>query len=282
MVYKKYLNLILGLLIVAFDFNAFLLPNNFTAIGTSGLSVIFNKSYQIDTGLFVLIANIILLLISYLFLGKKATFNSLIGSLLMPVFMKLTEYLIPFLDINNIEPVVSAIIGGILSGIGYGLIFKEGFTSGGTDILDQIVTKYYHIPIGSSVLLVDGLIVIAGGLVFGIETFIYSLIILILIGKFSTEKSIGLKEDKILYIQTKKIKEITAYLINNYQFGLSILNTVGGFKKNNNKMIICSVSNSYYYEIKESIKLLDPDAFIIITDSYDTIYKKKISRQKNK
>ena len=282
MKYKKFLNLFFGLLIVAFAFNAFLLPNNFTAIGTTGLSVIFNKVYNIDPKSFVLFSNIILLFVGFIFLGKRNTINSIIGSILLPLFMNITEFIVPYLDIENIEPITSAVIGGILSGVGYGLIFKEGYTSGGTDIIDQIVTKYFHIPIGTSILLVDGLIVITGGIVFGIETFIYSSIILLLIGNFSSEKSIGLNEDKTLYIQSPKIKDITKFLLENYHFSVSILNTTGGYKASKQNMIMCSVSNNLYYEIKESIKQFDPKAFIIITNSYDTTYKNKILRQKNK
>ena len=279
---KRYGLFIFGLVLVTFAFNIFLLPNNFAAIGTSGLSIIFNKIYGFDTSLFVLIANTILLLVSLLFLGKQETVRSILGSILFPVFMSLTGMMTKYIDTSDMEIIVSAVAGGFLSGVGYGLIFKAGFTTGGTDILDQIVTKYYQVPIGTSIILVDGLIVLAGGFVFGIESLIYSIIILLLISIFSTRKSLGLNEDKVFYIITSKVNVVKKYLLEHYNYGVTIFDTKGGFSKKDKKVIMCSIKTEYYYELKNAVKTIDPHAFVVITDSYDTVYINKEKRRKNK
>ena len=279
---KRYITFFTGLLIVALAFNLFLLPNNFAAIGTSGLSIIFNQLYQIDTSLFVLIANIILLGVSFIFLGKETTYKSILGSILFPVFMSLTSFLVKYLDTTEMDTFIAAIAGGALSGIGYGIIFKAGFTTGGTDILDQIVTKYYQVPIGTSIILVDGLIVFASLFIFGVESFIYSAIILLLISIFSTRKSLGLNEDKVFYIITNKVATLKKYLFDNYNYGITIFDTKGGFSNKNKRMIMCSIKTSYYFEIKNAIKNIDPEAFIVITDSYDTVYINKEVRKRAK
>ncbi len=279
---KRYGLFIFGLILVTMAFNIFLLPNNFAAIGTSGLSIIFNKIYGMDTSLFVLIANSILLLVSLLFLGKYETIRSILGSILFPIFMSLTGMITRYIDTSDMEIIVSAVAGGFLSGVGYGLIFKAGFTTGGTDILDQIVTKYYQVPIGTSIILVDGLIVLAGGFVFGIESLIYSIIILFLISIFSTRKSLGLNEDKVFYIITNKVNVVKKYLLDNYNYGVTIFDTKGGFSKKDKKVIMCSIKTEYYYALKNAVKDIDPHAFVVITDSYDTVYINKEKRRKNK
>ena len=279
---KRYGLFIFGLVLVTLAFNIFLLPNNFAAIGTSGLSIIFNKIYGFDTSLFVLIANTILLLVSLLFLGKQETVRSILGSILFPIFMSLTAMITKYIDTSDMEIIVSAVAGGFLSGVGYGLIFKAGFTTGGTDILDQIVTKYYQVPIGTSIVLVDGLIVLAGGFVFGIESLIYSIIILLLISIFSTRKSLGLNEDKVFYIITNKVNVVKKYLLDHYNYGVTIFDTKGGFSKKDKKVIMCSIKTEYYYELKNVVKAIDPNAFVVITDSYDTVYINKEKRRKNK
>ena len=279
---KRYGLFIFGLILVTLAFNIFLLPNNFAAIGTSGLSIIFNKIYGFDTSLFVLIANTILLFVSLLFLGKHETIRSILGSILFPIFMSLTAMITKYIDTSDMEIIVSAVAGGFLSGVGYGLIFKAGFTSGGTDILDQIVTKYYQAPIGTSIVLVDGLIVLAGGFVFGIESLIYSIIILLLISIFSTRKSLGLNEDKVFYIITNKVNVVKKYLLDHYNYGVTIFDSKGGFSKKDKKVIMCSIKTEYYYELKNVVKTIDPNAFVVITDSYDTVYINKEKRRKNK
>ena len=172
--------------------------------------------------------------------------------------------------------------GGVLSGVGYGLIFKAGYTTGGTDILDQIVTKYYKVPIGTSIILVDGVIVILGGIVFGVESLLYSVIILFLISVFSTRKSLELNEDKVFYVITDKYEYIKKYLLEKYNYGITIFDIKGGYSNKKQKMIMCSLKTEYYYEIKEAIKSIDEDAFIIITDSYDTVYIDKERRKRAK
>ena len=195
---NHYVSLIIGLLLAAISFNLFLAPNNLVAGGVSGFSLIFGKIFSINESLFIMLSNIVLLFFSLIFLGKKKTKNTILGSILFPIFINITNYIIPLININEIELIVKSFFGGILSGIGYGLIFKSGYTSGGTDIINQIIEKYFHIPISTSIIIIDGLITLIGGLTFGIETMAYSLISLILLSVFSNKTIIGEGKSKTL------------------------------------------------------------------------------------
>lgn len=272
---KKILNLIIGILLVSISFNMFLSPNDLAAGGISGLALIYSKLYNIDLSVFVLIANIILIIVSYIFLGKEQTRRTILGSLLLPLFLNLTKDLPNLIKIDEVDILLKALFGGVISGYGYGIVFKHGFTSGGTDIVDQLVSKWYHISMSTSILLVDGFIVICGGVVFGAEKMIYSAIVLILISIYSNKSMIGTNDYKTFYITTKKTKTIIKLLQEKFGYSVTTLDAVGGYSKKARKILMCVVKTSDYYEIEETLKYIDPNIFITITTSYETINHQK-------
>lgn len=218
-----------------------------------------------------MVMNILLLGVSFVFLGKEKTKNTVVGSLLFPIFVSLTGLFVPYIHIQETEIIVIAVLGGLLSGIGYGIIFKSGYTSGGTDILNQIIEKYMHIPISSSIIIVDGIITLCGGFVFGFPLILYSLISLILISIFSHKTIIGEGKSKTLYITSSKIEEIKYYLHNELKIDSTDFDIVGGYSNEPQKMIMTVIHTKDYYRIKEAIQLIDKHAFITATDAYHLV-----------
>ncbi len=269
--YKEYLYLIIGLLIASLSFNLFLSPFHLAAGGVSGLALFFNTLFNINESLFIFIVNLFLLLLSYIFLGKDQTRKSFLGSLLFPLMISLTSGITNYLNFADLEMIVIAIIGGIMSGIGYGLIFKSGFTSGGTDILNQIMEKYLHISIGTSIIIVDGLITLAGIFIFGLNTMIYALITLILISIYNNKMLLGINSNKTLYIYSEKYFEITKYLHEELKYDSTDFNVQGGYTNKNQKLILTVIPAKDYYKIKLALKLIDPKIFIIVVNSYQQV-----------
>jgi uncharacterized membrane-anchored protein YitT (DUF2179 family) len=264
----KYLNLVAGLFLVAFSFNLFLSPYNLASGGISGLSLIIHKLWNIDESMFIFIANIILLIVSYILLGQEKTKNTILGSILFPIFVALTSKITMFIEIESLEKIFIAILGGFLSGIGYGIIFKSGFTSGGTDVINQIMEKYFHMPISKSIIIVDGFITILSLFVFDLSTTLYAFIALILISLFSNKAMIGEGKSKTLYISSAKYKEIKEYLHEELKIDSTDIDSIGGFKNKKGKIIMTVIDNKDYYRIKEAIELIDPKAFVVATESY--------------
>ena len=279
---KQYLILIFGILIEAIGFSLFLEPNNLAATDLSGLGIIFERLYHINISIFVLIGNILLIILSFVMLGKKSTLKTIVGSLILPLFITITHPLINIINLNDIDMIIIAIIGGILTGIGNGIIFKSGFTSGGTDIIEDILCKYTHISIGKAIIFVDGFVVLCGGLAFGIEVMVYSILSLILMSIFSTRKLIGVDEYKILLVTTKNKKKITKFITNNYHYGVTIMDANGAYTNSESDFIMCSVSTRNYYKIKKELKKLDPKSFIVVLNSYETNYTNKELRKGKK
>ena len=279
---KKYIILIFGVLIEAVAFSFFLEPYNLSATDTSGLSIIFERLYHIDISIFILISNLLLIVVSFLVLGRKSTINTILGSLLLPLFVSIVHPFSSMLDLSSIDMIVVSVVGGVLMGVGNGIVFKSGFTTGGTDIIEDIICKYLHISLGKSIMLIDGFVVLCGGLAFGLETMMYSIIALAVMSLFSTRKLIGVDEDKILMITTKDKKKIVKFITENYHYGATIMDAVGSYTNKESDFIMCSVSTRSYYKIKKSVKELDPKAFIVVLNSYETSYTDKDIRRKKK
>ena len=211
----------------------------------------------------------ILLVLSLFTLGKKKTIRTVAGSILYPIFVAATSYYVRYFDLGSLEPVVVVIIGAVAHGIGLGLIFKAGYTTGGTDILNDIVAKYGKVSIGKSMLFTDGLIIIISLFVFGFPTFIYSLISLYIISVMTDKVILGISQSKTFYIITDNETSVKKFIMNNLNHGVTVLQGRGGYTGDNQKVIMCTLPTREYFILKEGLKEIDPGAFFLVTDAYE-------------
>ena len=264
----RYILLFIGSTIVAFSYNLFFLRNNIVGFGLSGLSIVV-KEFGVDSNLFILISSIILLIISFIILGKEQTKNSVIGSLLYPLMIYLTKPLSLTIDLEDTSLLLCAIFGAVISGIGYGIIYKTGFTTGGSDVVNQILTKYLKISTGSAMLFTDGLIVLSSKLVYTWQMVMYGIIILYIVSTISDKVIIGVSQTKAFYIVTEKDKEVKEFLNSLGDTGVSVFDIRGGYTNEKKKMLFSVVPTREYYILKEGLKEIDPNAFFLVTDGYE-------------
>ena len=267
--FKRYAQFCLGCLLVAISFNLFLAPNDLVPGGVSGFSVIINHLLGINKSTIILGLSLFLLILSYIFLGKNKTRGSILGSLLFPLFVEITSNISEIIQIDTSQLLLSAVFGGILYGFGAGIIFKAGFTTGGTDILNQIISKYAKVSMGKSMLICDGTIVLLSGIVFGPTKLMYSVIILYLISYMSDRVILGVSDSKAFYIVTDEEKKIKEYVIKYLNHGVTVFNAKGGYKKEKQTVLLCVLPTKDYYKLKEGIHEIDPDAFFVVTDAYE-------------
>ena len=164
-----------------------------------------------------------------------------------------------------------SIVGGVCVGFAAGIIFRSGYTTGGTDILNQIISKYFKVSIGTSLLIVDGIIVILGGFFFGVTRVLYALIILYIMNVIVDKVMLGISRNKAVYITTNKDNEICNYLLNELKLGVTLIETKGGYTYKKDEMIMCIVSNSDYFKVKDGVYEIDPKAVVLTTDAYQSI-----------
>ena len=268
---SRYCWLLVGCFISSFAFNVFFSQYNLVCGGITGLSVILQQYFEPSK--LILIINIGLLILSYFTLGFEQTKNSIIGAILIPIFVYLTEPLVPYFNLEGLEMTVIAIVGAVLTGIGYGIVFKNGFTSAGTDILNQIVSKYTKISIGSSMIIVDGAIVLLAKLVYSWETVLYGLVILYIISSLSDKVILGISQSKAFYIVTDKEEEVRQFLITINNAGVTLLNVKGGYTNDKHSLLLAVVPTRNYFIVKEGLKAIDDKVFFLVCDSYEVIKK---------
>jgi len=266
---RRYTQLLIGLLITSVAFNLFLLPNNIVFGGVSGISIIIKQIFGLEPSIFIMIASGILLIISYIFLGKETTSASIVGSILFPVFVELTEGINSIVSLGESEMLLAAIFGGVLYGIGAGLVFKAGFTTGGTDIINQILSKYLHVSMGNAMLMSDGLIVLSGVFVFGVNKLMYALITIYIIGMLTDKVLLGISDSKAFYIITEEDEKVREYVLNYLNHGVTIFNARGGFTKEKQKVLMTVVPTKEYFKLKEGIHEIDKSAFFVVMDAYE-------------
>ncbi len=271
--------LVFSFFLLALVYNVLLLPNTLVIGGLSGISIIVNKVYGINPALLIFIVNIFLVILSFIFLGRKKTFNTIFGAAFYPLMITLTlpiaNFLLPYLTFNDFWIIVY--LASILHGISYGLIFKSGFSTGGTDILIQIISKYIKISEGKANLSLNTIIISLAAGTFGITKAFYAIVILIITSFVFDKVLFDQSDSKIFYIYTKKLDEVKKLMREEFNTGFTSLPTVGGYSHESGEMLMCVLPNRDYYAFKTRVLEIDEKAFFVITDSYESQggYRKK-------
>ena len=266
---KELIEFIIGCFLVALAFNLFMSPNNLVAGGISGLSLVLKYFFGLNPSMIISISNVFLIILSFLLLGKDKTKMSILGSILFPVFVSMTEHLSTYISFKESEMILIAIFGGVLQGLGAGLIFRAGYSTGGTDILNMIFSKIFKISLGNSMFFTDGTIILIGAFVFGFNHLMYSLIILYLISTLTDKVVLGISDSKAFYLITSKEKEVKDFVINELKHGVTEFNAKGGYNSENQTVLMSVVPTREYYKLKEGIHNIDKNAFFVAMDSYE-------------
>lgn len=266
---KRFINFFIGCLLVAISYNVFLAPNDIVPGGVGGIAIILNEILRIENSIIILIIGVVLLIASYFILGKEKTKGTIMGALLFPILVELTKNINVWLEIDTSQMILSTAFGGVLFGFGTGMVFKAGYTTGGTDIIKQIITKYFKTSIGKSGLICDGIIVFSSALIFGINNLMYSIIVLYIISLMSDKVILGISDSKAFYIITDHEKEIKEYILKYLNHGVTVFNAKGGYAKERENVLMCVLPTKDYFRLKEGIHEIDKNAFFVVTDAYE-------------
>lgn len=273
---KRYFMLLLGCLIVAFSFNLFFLRYNIVCFGVSGISIVLNK-FGITPSHFILAANLFLIVITYFFLGVDEIKNQIVGALVYPIFVKATLLITDLIILDNLEMIVIAIMGGISAGIGYGLIYRSGFSTGGTDVLGLLICKYTKISMGTAMMFVNICIIVIGKIVFSWETVLYAIVVAYLISIATDKILLGISNSKAFYIVTDSEKDdlVKEFLLSIPKAGCTIIDANGGYTNSKQTLLLAVVPTKSYFIVKEGLKEIDPSIFYLVCDSYEVSHKEK-------
>lgn len=269
-IWKRYVMLLMGCLIVAFSFNLFFLRYNIVCFGVSGISIVLSE-FGVNPSMFIMIANLILLVVSYFFLGIDDVKNQIVGALIYPVFIELTLYVTDMINFGDLEMIVIAVMGGVMAGIGYGLIYKSGFSTGGTDVIGNLICKYSKISMGTAMMFVNVTIIIFGKIVFSWEIVMYAIVVAYLISMATDKILLGISNSKAFYIVVDKDKDdiVNDFLLTLPGVGSTIINASGGYSNDKQTLILAVAPTRMYFMIKEGLKEIDKNIFYLVCDSYE-------------
>lgn len=264
-------SLVFGLFFYALCFNLFLTPNDLVVSGFSGIAIVLQKIFGWSPSVFLLCSNIVLLIICYIFLGWSLTKRNIVGSLLYPLMVTLSNPVALFLSKYLVmeDFYLTILFALILYGISSGFIYRSGFTAGGSDIIMQIINKYCKVSESKAMVVANGFIILCGMFVFGFTKGVYSFIILYCSTFFVDKIMFGISSSKLFYIYSRKQRKLKKIILEEFKTGFTTIPGTGGYSHKNGQLIMCVVANNDYYLLKKRILEVDPNAFIVINKCYE-------------
>lgn len=264
----RILFLCIGTFLVALFYNAYVVPNNLVYGGLGGIAIIVNEKVGISTTLFINIVTSILIVLSFILLGAKKTSYTIVGFFIYAIMINVTTPLAALINIKFDSYLFSIIFYACLMGIGYGLIYKTGFNTGGSDTVIAIMQKYFKFPTARLSNIINGVIVVLGAGTFGIVKSIYAIIFLKVLNYMSDRVVLGVSTNKICFIKTRHLKDLEEFLTNELEVGYTLIDSTNGVGFLKKTIVMCVIPSDRFYDLKQELILLDKKAEIISNDCY--------------
>lgn len=271
---KNFILIVLGAYLISLSINMFLLPHKMTTGGASGIATILYYLSNIPMGITILAINLPLFVIAIVKLGKKFVIKTIFSTVLLSVFLELFKY-DQVIQTTQIDLLMSCIFGGIISGIGLSLTFKAGASSGGSDLLANIIYKLTKIQSLSKVLMGIEIVIISGVIICfkDINLGLYSIIALFISTKVIDVIFDGIYNTKVATIITKKGDQIVESMLSELGRGATITNSIGAHSGEENTTITCVITRNQIASLKQIIRDNDNRAMMYITNANEAIGK---------
>lgn len=269
---KNYSLIIIGAFIMASGYVLFITPYKIVPGGVYGISIVLHYILGTPVGAMALVFDIPLTLIGIKVLGPRFGMKTVVGFLSTALFMDTITYFYGTQPLVEGDALLSSIFGGLFIGLGLGLIFKSRATSGGTDIVAMMVSKYTKLPVGQLLIVIDSVIVLLGLLVFGDWKIpLYSLIVIFITGKVVDVILEGMNYDKVLFIVSDKHKEIRDKIVNDINRGGTFLKGEGMFAGEEKSIAFAVVNRREMTILQDFINSIDPKAFVTVLNANEIL-----------
>ena len=249
---------------LAFLVAAFVIPHGIIMGGTTGIAIVLNRFFGMDTSNTVLILNLAMLLLGVLVLGKKFFLTTVVSSVLYPVLLGVVEEIPGIADLTT-NPLLAALFGGGLLGVAVGMVMRVGSSTGGTDVLNLVLHKLLHLPISVLVYITD--IVILGGqaLFCRPEQILYGIVFLV-VETFVLNQVMLLGKSQIqLLIISDEHERIRQALLHELHVGVTMMMIENGISQKSNRGVISVIPRRKLYDAEKIVNTIDPNVFMTIT-----------------
>ncbi|MGM0432605.1 MAG: YitT family protein [Spirochaetota bacterium] len=272
---KEYILITAGSVLTALGLVLFLTPERIAAGGVSGLAIILYHLFSLEPGLMIFILSVPIFGLGIYVFGGLFGIKSLYGTAVLSVAVSLFGFLLGYEGIlssgDRMDVLLAALFGGIITGIGLGVVMKGGANTGGTDIIAQVINHYTRLPLGTSLYLVDGFIILLAGLAFDLEAALFALITLFTAGQVINMITSGANYAKMAFIISDSYSELRTILLEEMGFGATALDGRGMYTNDKKQLIMMVVRNRKISEIINVVRTTDPDAFMIITSAQEVL-----------
>lgn len=264
------LKILLGTLLFSLGFDMFLEPNGINAGGLSGLAQILVEVLGVGSvGVLTALMNLPLFLFGGVKVGKKFFFGSLVGMLSLTLWLELMA----LLPAPSVEPLLCAIYGGVIGGVGLGIVFSTGASTGGSDIIVRLLKlRYRNVPIGTINIVFDLSVVVLTGVAFGdVSKALYSAVAVFVCGQVVDAVVYRFDYSKVALIITKEYDLVAQEVGIQLDRGCTFLHGEGSYTKNQTKVVLTAVKRQQVAELKELVANIDPNAFVILQEAHQVL-----------
>ncbi|WP_291571858.1 YitT family protein [Clostridium sp. UBA4548] len=268
----EYVMITIGLILVAAGVYFFLIPNDLAAGGVTGLAMVINYYFPVlNVGAIMLVLNVILFIIGFIFIGSGFGVKTIYSSLMLSFIISIMETIFPMSGPVTEDIFINLIFGILVGAIGMAIVFNQNASTGGTDIVAKILNKYMHLEIGKGLLLADLLVTLLAIAAFGATVGMYSLLGVIING-FTVDSAIqGLNIIKKVEIVSSKGIEIKNFIIKELDRSATLYDAKGAYSLQNKEVITTVLGKREVIRLKNFIKEIDPKAFIITYNVHETL-----------
>ena len=268
--YVDYLFIFMGTGIMALAIQCIFEPIGLVTGGFSGIAIIIRKMTAgiVEGGVPLWLTNLALnvpvFIAALIIKGRKFLGRTVIGTVLLSFWL----YVIPQVDLTQGDYMLSAVFGGVITGIGIGFVLLAKATTGGTDMVSALIQKYVrHYSVVQILQVIDGMVVLAGLYVFGLKPALYAIVAIFITSKVSDALMEGMKYSKAAFIITDCYKEIADAIMTQLDRGLTGLDATGMYSGDKKTVLYCVVSKKEIVELKDIVAKIDPKAFVVVMDA---------------
>ena len=268
---RDYLLILAGAILQALSLRIFLVPAKLASGGVTGIAMIINHFTNLPIGTMVLIGNIPLFILGWRFLGgKRFAVKTAVAVVTYALFVDLLVLFLPAKGLTD-DIVLNSLYGAVVSGIGYGLVYRGQGTSGGSDILARILNNWKGVSMSQSYLMVDGLVILTAGFVFGPKQALYALITLYVSGLVAETVLEGPSVVRTAMIVTGQPEQVAEKIMEDMARGVTLLTGKGAYTGEERSILYCVVIRSEVPQLKAIIHEIDPQAFMVIGQAHEAL-----------
>jgi len=264
----RYLKITLGSFLAALGFALFLIPNQIAPGGLSGLATIIYYLWGIPVGFFTLLLNVPLFILSLRELGSKFIIRTVYGTVLFSFF---TDFLFSLIEPMTADSFLATLYGGVILGVGLGIVFRAGASTGGSDLAVLLFNKYFKITTGQAFLLVDTIVIVLAAFVFDLELALYAFLALFISSRLIDVVQESPYLTKAALIISSRPQIIEQKILEELKRGATSFKGKGVYTGAEREVILCVVSRLEVSRLKELVYKIDSSAFIVFIDTREVL-----------